>query len=163
MWFIIVFSVGFGSCSTLLEQAKEVSLHLQNNQVGFIFSFSFAWELKKFKVFFLLHRMWMWEEIGSCSFSSFKWINSVPVSSNRYSKIHPFSFSDGLLKGAVHWKQKSVLMERWAQWSHTSCCIPGWGCCQSCDPGGGWHPQVLALSGRFDDRQALTSWCFVED
>lgn len=49
MWFIIVFSVGFGSCRTLLEQAKGVSLHLQNNQVGFIFSFSFAW---KFKVFF---------------------------------------------------------------------------------------------------------------
>lgn len=56
--------------------------------------------------------MWLREETGSCSSSSSRWINSVPVSSNRYNKTHPFSFSHGFLKGTVHWKQETVLVAK---------------------------------------------------
>lgn len=40
-----------------------------------------TWELENSLV--LMYRVWMWAETGSCSFSSFRWINSVPASSSR--------------------------------------------------------------------------------
>lgn len=65
------------------------------------------WALENSKGLFLIYRLWIWAETGSCSFSSFRWINSVPASSSRYSEIHPFPFRDDILKGTAWWKRKT--------------------------------------------------------
>lgn len=54
---------------------------------------------------FLMCRVWMWAETGSWSFSSFRWINSVPASSSRYGEIHPVPVTI-FLKGQFGEKEK---------------------------------------------------------